>query len=126
MNEYECNFDFDELVPTIEDTVIRGMMLYGTAVLASADPGEPDAFYVKEVIIDGGFRLLPSGAGEMGVPSEYRKLMFKAIASIIESDKNPTGRAAQECFTEERRADGVPDPDYLYDAMRDRQMEAHL
>lgn len=95
--EYE--FTFKELVPVINDSIVSGMMLYGTATLESADPFEPHAFYVSEIVLDGGLVLTPSG----DVPKGHHSLtkdLFKAIADIIQNDRHPVGIRAQQEFGE--------------------------
>jgi hypothetical protein len=73
------------------------MMLYGTATLESADPSEPHAFYVSEVVLDGGLVLTPSGNVPKGHYSLTKEL-FKAVADIIQNDKHPIGKFAQAEF----------------------------
>ena len=90
--EYE--FTFEELVPVINDRIVSGMMLYGTATLESADPFEPHEFYVSQIVIDGGWVLTPSGNVPRGHES-VEKTFFKAIADIIQNDKHPVGKRAQ-------------------------------
>lgn len=93
----EYQFDFEELVPVLSDRIVTGMMLYGTATLESADPSEPHAFYVSEVVLDGGLVLTPSGNVPKGHYSLTKEL-FKAVADIIQNDKHPIGKFAQAEF----------------------------
>jgi hypothetical protein len=90
-------FEFEELVPVLNDRIVTGMMLYGTATLESADPSEPHAFYVSEVVLDGGLVLTPSGNVPKGHYSLTKEL-FKAVADIIQNDKHPIGKFAQAEF----------------------------
>lgn len=95
----EYSFEFEELVPVINDRIVSGMMLYGTATLESADPFEPHEFYVSRIVLDGGWALTPSGNVPRGHES-VEKTLFKAIADIIQNDKHPVGKRAQEEFGE--------------------------
>ena len=93
--EYE--FEFDDLTPVINDRIVTGMMLKGTAILESANPYEPHEFYVSKVVLDGGLVLTPNG----GVPNGHHSLtkdLFKAVADIIHNDKHHIGKAAQAEF----------------------------
>lgn len=94
--ETTVNFDFEELVPVINNTVVRGMMLYGTATLESADPSDSHAFFVSHVVLDGGLVLTPDA------PSHHilTKDLFKAVADILQNDKHELGKAAQVAFGE--------------------------
>lgn len=81
-------FDFEEMRLSGE-----GLMAAGKATLES-DREDDSEFYVAEIILDGGYRLVPSGAGQLGFPSEINKVLFKAIASQIEDDRTPIGKNA--------------------------------
>jgi len=117
--EIQHTIDIEELQPVIEGCRIPGMMLYGKATLVSADPSEKYAFYVKEVVIDGNFRLTASGAGVMGFPSAFRKLLFKAICDEIEDSRTAMGKWAQSEFSEAVDEGRDGDPDRAYDERRD-------
>lgn len=93
----EYSFEFEELVPVINDRIVTGMMLYGTATLESADPYEAHEFYVSQIELDGGMVLTPSG----DVPKGHHNIakdLFKAIADIIQNPKHPVGKRAQAEF----------------------------
>lgn len=114
-------FDFEELTPVILGKVAKGMMLYGTATLESADPGEPHSFFVSSIELDGGIVLTADG----GVPRGHHSLskdLFKAISEIIENDRHPLGRAAQDEFSEAVDGEREGDPDAARDERRDRFM----
>jgi hypothetical protein len=92
-------FEFEELVPVLEDRIVTGMMLYGKAVLESADPSDAHEFFVSSVELDGGLVLTPSG----GVPAGHHSIskdLFKAVAAIIQNPKHPIGKQAQMEFGE--------------------------
>lgn len=93
----EYSFEFEELVPVINDRIVTGMMLYGTATLESADPYEAHEFYVSQIELDGGMVLTPSGDVPKGHHS-IAKDLFKAIADIIQNPKHPVGKRAQAEF----------------------------
>ena len=114
--------EFEEMIPVIDDRRVEGMMLYGTAKLISNDPEcDPKAFYVDEITIDGG--LVLKRPRSMREPSDFREILFVAIASQIESDSTDIGRYAQAEFSEAVEDALQPDPDQAYDEMRDRRME---
>lgn len=121
MTEYR--FDFEELTPVILGKVAKGMMLYGTAVLESADPSEPHSFFVSSVELDGGIVLTADG----GVPRGHASIakdLFEAVRVIIECDRTPLGRKAQEEFSDAVDGESEGDPDRKRDEWRDRQYSA--
>lgn len=116
--ETTVNFEFEELVPVINNTVVRGMMLYGTATLESADPSEAHAYYVSHVVLDGGLVLTPSG----GVPRGHASItadLFKAVADILQNDKHDLGKAAQVAFSEAVDEEGFDRRQYSSLRVRD-------
>ena len=115
----EITIEFEELQPVIDDVKVEGMMLYGKAVLESAYPGEDDSFFVSEIVLDGGLRLLPSGAGEMGFPCQIRKQLFHVISSVIQNPKTNIGRYAQAEFSEAVRDSDEDAGPHVYDARRE-------
>ncbi len=123
MTEYR--FYFEELTPVILGKVAKGMMLYGTAVLETSDPSDPHEFYVSSVVLDGGIVLTADG----GVPRGHHSIakdLFEAVRAIIECDRTPLGRAAQEEFSDAVDGEAKGDPDAAYDARRDRMAVAAL
>lgn len=119
MNEVVHEFEFEQLTPVIDNSIVKGMLLSGTAKLVSNDPiSEPHEFYVKSVDLDG-MRLVADNR-LTGVTTFNGKL-FKAIADIIHNDRHPLGHAAQEEFSEVVEESRQPDPDRAYDERRDHQ-----
>ena len=91
----EYQFEFTDLIPVIQDSIVTGMKLDGVATLETAEEDERShEFYVSSIVLDGGYLLTPSG----GVPNGHhsiRKDLFKAIADIIQNNKHPVGKRAQ-------------------------------
>lgn len=123
--EVTCEFEFEELNPVVNDRLFKGVMLYGTATLVSADPeSDPHSFYVRSIELDGGVVLVKGG----GIPNghhSFEKDLFKAIADIIQNDRHPIGRAAQANFGEAVDESRQPDPDAWRDQRQDNRMWGH-
>lgn len=100
----EIQFEFEELQPVIDGVKVEGMMLYGTATLESAYPGEDDSFFVSEITLDGGLHLTACGKVPKDHPS-FKKELFRAIADQIQNEKTEIGRIAQAEFSEACRGD---------------------
>jgi len=121
MVELEHTIDIEELTPTIEDDEMKGVMIFGKAVLAQNDPtGEPTEFYVKRIILDGDVVLRPDN--RLTGVTTWKGTLFKAIADQIQNDRTDIGRFAQAEFNEVVKDARQPDPDQAYDEMRDRRM----
>lgn len=122
----EFTFEFEELVPILDDRIVTGMMLYGKAILESADPSEPHEFFVSSVELDGGFVLTPSG----GVPNGHHSIskdLFKAVAAVIQNPKHPIGKAAQMGFGEAVDEGGFDARHYsVYSATHERRLRAYI
>ncbi|MBW8282491.1 MAG: hypothetical protein K0M55_02720 [Rhizobium sp.] len=111
--------EFEELVPVIDECRIEGMMLYGTATLASNDQeNEPRDFYVREVDLSGFHIDRPR---DMRFPVTFRDKLFVAIASQIESMATHIGRYAQAEFSEAVESASEPDPDQAHQQRIDDQ-----
>lgn len=123
MAEIEHEIEFEELTPILNGNRITGMMLYGKAILASADPSEPHAFYVKSIRIDGGLLLERNGGRPRGHEQGTSGELFDTLAHQIESDRTEIGRLAQAEFADAVDEARQPDPDAWYDARRDARME---
>ena len=118
----EHTIDIDELVPVIEDDLIQGIQLYGKAILTQSDPeGEDTCFYVKKVILDGDYVLVPDNPNSNH--RTFKGMLFTAVAEQIESDKTAIGKFAQAEFNGAVEEANQPDPDQAYEEMRDRRME---
>lgn len=122
----EYTFEFEELVPILEDRIVTGMMLYGKAILESADPSEPHEFFVSSVELDGGLVLTSSG----GVPKGHHSIskdLFKAVAAVIQNPKHPIGARAQMEFGEAADEGGFDARHYsVYSATHERRLIAYL
>lgn len=92
-------FHFDEL-----RILGEGLLAYGTATLVDAGEGE---WYVDRIVLVDGQVLKKSGNGYLGLGDKFLDYMFERIASQIENDKCPIGRAAAgewADFHDEQRA----------------------
>lgn len=115
-------FEFEELQPVIDGVKVEGMMLYGTATLESAYPGEDDSFFVSEITLDGGMHLTACGTVPKDHPS-FKKELFRAIADHIQNEKTAIGRYAQAEFSEAVRGEDSPSP--VYSALREHSTWDH-
>lgn len=119
----EIQFEFEELQPVIDGLKVEGMMLYGTATLESAYPGEDDSFFVSEITLDGGMHLTACGKVPKDHPS-FKKELFRAIADQIQNEKTEIGRIAQAEFSEACRGDEIG-PSPVYNALREHSTWNH-
>ena len=120
MTETIAKYEFEELCPQIDGFHVEGMMLYGTATLASAYPDEEEhEFYVTEIELVGGLRL--RGDNRQTGQHTFRGQLFKAIEAILTSDRTAHGKAAQIAFDEELEGKREGDPDRRHDERRDHQ-----
>lgn len=115
-----AKYEFEELNPQIDGFHVEGMMLYGTATLASAYPDEePNEFYVSEIELVGGLTLRPDN--KLTGQRTHRGWLFEASAAIIQSNKTKHGEAAQIAFDAELEGHREPDVSHLVKQMRERR-----
>jgi hypothetical protein len=91
----DLEFVFDEM-----KILGEGLLAYGTATLVDAGEGYEGEFFVSEIVLVDGQVLKKSGNGTLGTSDPFLDKMFERIASQIQNDKCPIGRAASGEWTD--------------------------
>jgi len=111
----QVEVQFEEVTPIIDGARVVGMMLYGTAVLASADSDDEYEFYVKSVELD------TDDCRGMTIGRSH--FLFRGIAAELQNDSTKLGQKMQDKFSAAVEEDGQPDPDAAREERRERVME---
>lgn len=85
----ELEFHFDEM-----KILGEGLLAYGTATLVDAGEDYEGEWYVERIVLVDGTVLKERGNGYLGLGDKFLDVLFASIASQIQNDKCPIGRAA--------------------------------